>query len=332
MFGGPYPWSFYRGQWTPLPPAPKGDYLKGKIVVITGATSGIGLEATKEFAKASPEQLILAVRSTDAGEKLLNEIRKLNPKVQGKVMYLDLTELQSVKDFSAAVKEFGRIDLLINNAGINPNFDEGPYVVTKDGYERTFQTNVLSTFLTTALLLPLLKQSSEPKVIFTGSDVHHIAPSDLIEGAIAIGQGIINAYNDESKYRNPTRYYESKQLLQMLSRTLIKRLPTITIINTNPGLAMTNLGREFNIGFSPRAIGGIIWFLLFARSAGKAARCLTTTAAWQGGSQDYWSEGVPAASENTYLYSGKGIRATQLFYDEMLKELEKISPECTTEL
>ncbi|KAK6905524.1 hypothetical protein I203_106353 [Kwoniella mangroviensis CBS 8507] len=300
--------------------------------VITGATSGVGLEASKQFADAPPEQLIFAVRSVEAGEKLLGQIRKAHPNLQDKVMYLDLTDLQSIKDFSEAIKVFGRVDILINNAGINPNFDEGPYKSTKDGYERVFQTNVLSPFLTTLLLLPLLRKSSDPKVIFTGSDVHHIAPSDLIETALQNGQSIISAYNDEGKYHNPTRYYESKLLLQILSRNLIKTLPDITTINVNPGLAMTNLGRDFNLSLSPSGIVGILWFVANARSASKAARNLTSAAAWQGGSQDYWSECVPTASENTYLYSGKGLKATQVFYDEMLKEVEKINPGCTKDL
>ncbi|WWC99504.1 hypothetical protein V866_006407 [Kwoniella sp. B9012] len=331
MAGG-LPWSFYRGQWSALPPAPEGDYLKGKIVVITGATSGLGLEASKQFAEASPEQLIFAVRSVEAGEKLLEQIQKTHPGLKGNVMYLDLMDLQSIKDFSEAIKVFDRVDILINNAGINPSFDKRPYQSTKDGYERVFQTNVLSPFLTTLLLLPLLKKSIDPKVIFTGSEVHHIAPSHLIESSIDNGQSILRAYNDEEKYFNPTRYFESKLLLQMLTRNLIKALPDITIINVNPGLAMTNLGREFNRKLSLSGMVGILWLVVNARTASKGARNLTSATAWQGGSQDYWSGCVPAASENVFLYSGKGYTATQVFYDEMLKEVEKISPGCTADL
>ncbi|WRT64003.1 uncharacterized protein IL334_000930 [Kwoniella shivajii] len=332
MSGGPYPWSMYRGLWSPLPAAPKGAYLKGKIVIITGATSGVGLEATKQMAKASPEQLILAVRNLEAGAKILASIKKSEPKLNGKVMYLDLADLNSIKTFAEETKTLKRVDLLVNNAGVNPNFDDAPYKATNDGYERTFQVNVLAPFLTTILLLPLLKQSSSPQVIFSGSDTHFVAPSEPVQKPIEQGRSIIEAYNDASIYNNGKRYFESKLLLQMITRSMIKQIPSINTINVNPGLAMTNLGRDFNFSVSFKTVYEVVWFLLNARSAGKAARNLTSAAAWGGGSQDYWSECGPAASENMYLYSAKGLKATQLFYEEMVKEVNKISPGCTNNL
>nr|XP_019014762.1 uncharacterized protein I206_00848 [Kwoniella pini CBS 10737]OCF53543.1 hypothetical protein I206_00848 [Kwoniella pini CBS 10737] len=202
-----YPWSMYRGLWSKLPPAPKGDYLKVKIVVITGANSGVGLEATKQLANASPEQLILAIRKIEQGEKFLKDLQKIYPNLKGKVISLDLSDIENIKKFVLNIKkESNRIDLLINNAGINPNFEDGPYITTKDGYERTFQVNVLSPFLTTILLLPLLKNSNDPKVLYSGSDTHNIAPSNRIQNAIENDKSIIKSYNDEKTYYNPTRY------------------------------------------------------------------------------------------------------------------------------
>ncbi|WWC86068.1 uncharacterized protein L201_000939 [Kwoniella dendrophila CBS 6074] len=334
MSGGPYPWSMYRGLWSILPAEPTGPYLKGKIVVITGTTSGVGLETTKLLAKAQPEQLILAVRSIESGEKLLRQCQKLNPGLNGKVLFLDLCDLQSIKDLSKDLRvEFGRVDLLINNAGINPNFDPAPMKTTKDGYERVFQTNVLAPFLTTILLLPLLRNSSDPKVLYSGSDTHHVAPHDMIEKSIKNHENIIRNYNDENKYHNPSRYFESKLLLQMLTRMSIKHFPKeISTINVNPGLAMTNLGRDFHFGFSFKTVYEVVWFLLNARSPKRAARNLTSAVVWNGGSQDYWSECKPAFSENTYLYSGNGILATEQFYQEMRQEVEKLSPGCTSEI
>ncbi|WWC58408.1 uncharacterized protein I303_100948 [Kwoniella dejecticola CBS 10117] len=323
-----YPWSMYRGLWSILPPAPTGDYLRGKVVVITGANSGVGLEATKQLAGASPEQLILAVRAIDQGEKILKDLQKTYPAVKGRVVPLDLTDLGSIKAFAKTMEEFGRVDLLINNAGINPNFGEGPYKSTKDGYERVFQTNVLAPLLTTILLVPLLRKSDDPRILFSGSDTHAQAPSDRVQRAIDNGQSVVAAYNDEETYYNPTRYYESKFLLQMITRSLINSLPDMSIINVNPGLAMTNLGRDFRFGLSFKTAYEIGWFVVNARSASKAARNLTSAAAWKGGSQDYWSECVPTPSENLYMYSGKGVKATSVFYQEMLEEIEKISPGC----
>ncbi|WRT64002.1 uncharacterized protein IL334_000929 [Kwoniella shivajii] len=326
------PWSIYRDLWTPMPAGPKGPYLAGKIVVITGATSGIGLEAIKQLAKASPEQLILAARSIEAGEKVLNDLKKAHPNIKGKVIYLDLMKLESFKSFVEELKAFDRVDLLINNAGINPMFEEAPYKSTEDGYERTFQVNVLAPLLLTLMLVPQLTKSSEPKVIYSGSDGHLVADSDLIETSISNNESIVKAYNDAGKYQNPKRYFESKLLLQMTTRSLIKYLPSISTINVNPGLAMTNLGREWVPIITFETFRTIVWVMFNTRTVGKAARNLTSAAAWQGGSQDYWTGGVPAASENLYLYSGKGVKATQQFFEEMLEEVEKISPGCTSDI
>ncbi|WWC99503.1 hypothetical protein V866_006406 [Kwoniella sp. B9012] len=332
------PWSFYREQWTPYPPAPKGDYLKDKTVVITGATSGIGLQAAKQLADASPSNLVLAVRNITAGEKLLKEIQSTHPDLQGKVIYLDLASLSSVKKFSEEIKVYDKIDLLINNAGVNPGFEEAPMQITDDGYERTFQVNVLAPFLLTCLLLPLLKRSSDPKVLFVGSDAHVFAKEDIIEGALASpshdGRAIIGTFNDKEKYVTATVYIQSKLLLQMLTRSLIKPLASlnISVINVNPGLTITNLASEAKTKMSLQLISLIIWVLANARRAKIAARNITSASAWKGGSQDYWSSCVPTPSENTWLYSYKGIRATEIFYKEMIQEVEKISPGCTADL
>ncbi|WVW82109.1 hypothetical protein I302_104114 [Kwoniella bestiolae CBS 10118] len=205
------PWSIYRELWTPYPPAPQGDYLRGKVVVITGATSGIGLEATKQLAAASPSQMILAVRSVEAGEKVLQQIKASYKGLEGKVIHCDLQDFTSLKECVENIKrDYDRVDLLINNAGMNPNFDEGPYKSTIDGYERVFQTNVLAPLLMTFLLLPLLRRSNGPKVIFTGSDAHIFATHALIQTSVDNHQSIVGAYNDEGKYHQPARYFESK--------------------------------------------------------------------------------------------------------------------------
>nr|XP_018999744.1 uncharacterized protein I203_07629 [Kwoniella mangroviensis CBS 8507]OCF63205.1 hypothetical protein I203_07629 [Kwoniella mangroviensis CBS 8507] len=354
------PWSFYREQWPPYPPAPKGDYLRDKTVVITGATSGkfviqllsmgtfsspydiylprIGLQSAKQLADASPSNLILGVRNVTAGEKVLKEIQSTHPDLQGKVIHLDLASLSSVKKFSEEIRIYDMIDLLINNAGVNLGMEQIPMQVTDDGYERTFQVNVFAPFLLTCLLLPLFKRSSDPKVLFVGSDAHVIAKEDIIEGALASGSvdgpAIIRTFNDREKYTTATVYIQSKLLLQMLTRSLIKPLSSlnITIINVNPGLTFTNIGSDAKFTLSLQLVYIFLWVMVNARSAKKAARNITSASAWKGGSQDYWSSCVPTPSENTWLYSYKGIRGTEIFYEEMIQEVEKISPGCTADL
>ncbi|WWD19573.1 hypothetical protein CI109_104034 [Kwoniella shandongensis] len=327
------PWSSVRNQWKILPPVPKGDYLAGKNVIITGANSGVGLEALKQLVIGKPAQLILAVRSVEPSQKIVNSIKKSHPGLDIQIFYLDLTSLESIKSFTVKVKnEVGRVDVLINNAGINPNFSDGPYKSTGDGYERTFQTNTLGPFLTSLYLLPELRQSPSPKVIFVGSDIHFLADDTVIKKALKQGTPIISSFNDASTYKNGLRYAQSKLLLQMLTRSLIPALPDLAIINTNPGMARTNLGRDFDFTPTLATIRIVFSFVFNARSAANAARNISTAVANSTDSHDYWSEGVPYPSQNVFLTTGTGVRATKQFYEEMLAEVEKIAPGVTKTL
>ncbi|OCF38360.1 hypothetical protein I317_07868 [Kwoniella heveanensis CBS 569] len=326
------PWSIYLGLWTPLPAAPKGDYLKDKVIVITGATSGLGLEATKAFAAASPAKLILAVRAVEAGQKVLADLQRKHPKVEGEVVYIDSTEVESIKAFAEKVKEFGRVEVLVNNAAISPNFSDGPFRATNDGYERVLQPNVIAPVLTTLLIEPLLEASKDPKVIFVGSDTHCMADESIIKECVDKHESILDTFNDPKRYDNGARYFQSKLLLQMITRSLIPSLPNINIINVNPSLARTNLGREIDAKFNFETIRSIVWFLSNARSATSAARSLTTAVAWSEESHDYWSECAPSCSPSTFLTSCSGIKATKQFYAEVKEELEKISPGLTAGL
>ncbi|WVW86089.1 hypothetical protein I302_108128 [Kwoniella bestiolae CBS 10118] len=328
-------WTFIGRQWTSLPPAPNGDYLKGKVVLMTGANSGIGLESLKHFAGASPERLILCVRSVEPTEKIVLELQSLHENLKVEVVYLDLCDLNTIRSLPEELGKRGveRIDVVINNAGINPGNAVKDPDFTKDGYERTFQSNVLSPLFTSLTLLPLLSNSPKPKILFLGSGLHTSAETDLIERGLLEGESIVAVFNDRTGqgFDNRQIYGESKLLLQMLTRSLIPSLPNINIITVSPGLARTNLGRDFN--FSPGfVIFGAPFLLLNARSAEKGARNVSSAVALAEQSYDYWAECGPSYSESSWLSSGNGIKACKAFYKEMIEEVEKISPGLTKEL
>nr|XP_019010252.1 uncharacterized protein I206_04720 [Kwoniella pini CBS 10737]OCF49033.1 hypothetical protein I206_04720 [Kwoniella pini CBS 10737] len=108
-------------------------------------------------------------------------------------------------------------------------------------------------------------------------------------------------------------------------------LNDISIITVSPGLAITNLGRDFkfSIGF---IIFGAPFMFLNARSAEKGARNLTSAVANAEQSYDYWAECGPSYSESSWLSSGQGIKAIKAFYTEMIDEIEKITPGITKDL
>ena len=105
--------------------------LSGKVIIVTGANTGLGFEAAKEFARKGA-QTILACRNTEKGEKALAKIKDEIPKAQAEVRELDLASLKSISEFAEKFKtDYSRLDVLMNNAGIM----FVPYRQTEDGFE-----------------------------------------------------------------------------------------------------------------------------------------------------------------------------------------------------
>ncbi|MFL5823001.1 MAG: oxidoreductase [Solirubrobacteraceae bacterium] len=140
----------------------------GRVAVVTGANSGLGLVTSRELARAGA-QVIMACRNTAKGEDAADEIRSAVPDAQVRVESLDLADLSSVKEFSQRVAgEHPRLDLLINNAGLMAP----PRQLTKDGFESQFGTNHLGHFALTGQLLKALQAAPEPRVVTVSSQAH----------------------------------------------------------------------------------------------------------------------------------------------------------------
>jgi NAD(P)-dependent dehydrogenase (short-subunit alcohol dehydrogenase family) len=210
--------------------------LANKKVIITGASSGIGLEAAKTLANRGA-RVILAVRNKQKGELAREQILQEDPGASLEVMDLNLADLSSVRGFSESFgKRFDQLDILINNAGVMVP----PYQRTKDGFELQFGTNHLGHFALTGLLLPLLKKTADSRIVTLSSLAHrgaHIYFNNL----------------DGSKGYKAMRFYGQSKLANLLfSKELDNRLkqyglPTISIA-CHPGISSTNL---FKIDVSP---------------------------------------------------------------------------------
>src|SRR5437588_8793975 len=142
----------------------------GRLAVITGANSGLGLATARELARAGAT-VVLAVRNRTKGERALSDTREVVPDADVTLAQLDLADLQSVRSFA---EQFGaahdRLDLLINNAGLMAP----PRRLTKDGFESQFGTNHLGHFALTGLLLSRLLEAPEPRVVTLSSGAHRI--------------------------------------------------------------------------------------------------------------------------------------------------------------
>lgn len=149
--------------WQEVPPQ------DGRRFVVTGASSGIGLEVARALAGAGA-QVVLAVRDRAKGERVAADL-PARDEGRVEVRVLDVSDLASVRAFA---DDLDRVDVLVNNAGVLGM----PYGRTADGFETTLATNHLGHFALTNLLLPRLTD----RVVVTGSRAHlhgHLDPDDL---------------------------------------------------------------------------------------------------------------------------------------------------------
>ncbi|MFT6503548.1 MAG: NAD(P)-dependent dehydrogenase (short-subunit alcohol dehydrogenase family) [Crocinitomicaceae bacterium] len=225
----------------------------GKTIIITGATSGLGKEATKVLAQKNAH-VIMAVRNTEKGDKVKREILQENAKGIISVKELDLSSLFSIKKFAETInKEFETIDVLINNAGVMMC----PYSTTEDGLEIQMGTNHLGHFALTGLLMPLIKKSDDGRVVVTSSIGHRSGDIDFED---------INWMN--RKYKTTKAYGDSKlanlYFMHELSRRLKEENNPPIIAAAHPGWTSTDLQRHslffrvLNPIFSQKVAGGVL--------------------------------------------------------------------------
>jgi len=140
----------------------------GRLVVVTGANSGTGQEATQRLAAAGAH-VVMAVRTVAKGERARDEILARHPGARLEVRRVDLADLASVKEFADGLIAAGRpVDMLINNAGV---MAPPARMATADGFELQFGSNFLGPFALTVRLLPLVLTAAAPRVVTMSSGV-----------------------------------------------------------------------------------------------------------------------------------------------------------------
>jgi NAD(P)-dependent dehydrogenase (short-subunit alcohol dehydrogenase family) len=154
-----------KEQWT-VDQIPQQD---GRVAIVTGANSGLGYHTARALASKGAK-VIMACRNLERGAVARQKIVGEDVAVEPEVWQLDLSSLESVKQFSLRFLESGdRLDLLINNAGLMAT----PFDRTKDGFEMQFGVNHLGHFALTAQLWPLLSAREGSRVIQLSSLAHY---------------------------------------------------------------------------------------------------------------------------------------------------------------
>lgn len=144
--------------------------LDGKVAIVTGSDSGIGFETALDLAKRGA-RVILACRNSLKAEKAVQKIIKKSGNQQVDYQLIDLSDLDSVKDFAKNIhSKIDKLDILINNAGVMGCPDSWK---TKQGFDMQFGVNYLGHFLLTHLLLDLIKKTPNSRVVNVSSCVHY---------------------------------------------------------------------------------------------------------------------------------------------------------------
>lgn len=206
--------------------------LTGKIIIVTGGNSGLGASSVKAFAEKGAT-VILASRSLEKGQKAKADIGLVSGSIE--VMQLDLQDFSSIEKFAAQFKsEYSQLDVLLNNAGIMMT----PYSKTKDGLEAQIGTNHFGHFKLTGLLLDILKNTPQSRVVNVSSIAHK-------RGRMHFD----NLMFDNGSGYNPTKAYGQSKLANLHFTFELQRFFEANNINSiavaaHPGVAMTNLANH----------------------------------------------------------------------------------------
>ncbi len=257
--------------------------LAGKIIIITGANSGIGRAAAKLLA-ADGATVVMACRSPERGREAREEIVRETGNQDTALMILDMSSHASIRRFAAEFQQrFQRLDVLIHNAA---NFDltlKTP-ILTADGIETIFATNHVGVFLLTDLLLDLLKRSAPSRVITVASKGLMAYPFLDIE---------FDNFNGEKKFSAQHAYYHSKLAQVMYTFELAERLrgTGVTVNCVRVGNVALADDRMENIPeFMKKAYALKKRFALTPEEQARTYEYLAADLAVEGVSGGYWDE------------------------------------------
>lgn len=226
---------------------------RGKVAIVTGANSGIGFEVTLGLVKKDFE-VIMACRNIQKAEEAKVKILTIHPNAKVNPIKVDTSCLDEVKKFANLfLKKYNKLHLLVNNAGIMMS----PCKITKDGFENQFATNYIGHFALTGLLLPILTNTKDSRII------------SLSSLSYKWSEILFDDFQFKKAYSKIKAYGQSKRACLMFAFELQRRLSaagfaTISVA-AHPGLSKTNLDQYYpalirpfgNLFLQPAAKGAL---------------------------------------------------------------------------
>ena len=270
--------------------------ISGKVYIVTGANSGVGLETTRQLVKQGGH-VIMACRRTNAGEEVAQSFSGLKGSYE--VMKLDLADLDTVRDFATNFKQkYDRLDGLDCNAGMVNMKSEPAY--TKDGFEITMAASYFGHFLLTELLLDMLKKSAPSRWVIVSSVVHAGNPNNRPDVHLD------DLHYKARDFNNFAAYAEAKVAVVLYAKELAERLEGtgVSAFSVHPGWARSNFGSGGN--FLMRTLMGLI--RPFTRSMSDSNEESAQTSLHCLLSDDAPNHSGAYFSQSSVLYRDKGLR------------------------
>ncbi|KAI7542646.1 hypothetical protein KC331_g7853 [Hortaea werneckii] len=313
-------WSLYQAKQNP--PEDTEPSFSGRVILVTGSNTGVGFEAALKFVALGAQKVVLGVRSVEKGEDAQAQIEERTGRLNVvEVWELDMLDYESIKTFADRVRsELERLDVAVLNAGAM--FATAEYSIY--GWEKTLQTNVISTALLGRLLLPKLKNSKTdsymPVLELVGSSLHRrfTRLEDSTDGQL------LKHYSENF---SRAQYGISKLFMEYVNIGLAKlarpdpaKSPDVLVISVSPGLCRSNLGRAYMRWYLWPAM--MVFTYVFQRTAEEGARAyISGTQVGEEGHGRFWHEG--AVQEPAPLLEGeRGLHLQEKVWHEIMRTLE----------
>ena len=227
---------------------------EGRIAVVTGANSGMGLATVRALSDAGA-CVIMLCRSEERGRQALEQLKD-KPDRKLDLILCDLGDYSSIRAFAKKVREkYGHVDILVNNAG----FIALDRQETKEGIERQFGINHLGHFLLTLELLDIM--SAGARIVNVASGAHKVGKIHFDDINLTKGFNVVTAYS------------QSKLANVLFTRELAKRLKNrkITVNCCHPGAVATNMGIDRKTGFGKTVTSMLKPFFLTPEEGARTA-------------------------------------------------------------
>lgn len=272
------------------PPSECTESFEGKVVLVTGANTGLGLETAKKVAALGAQQLIITTRSQSKGEITKKQIYEWliasgsTSKTEIVPLVLNMNTAESVKSFvNELTSTTDKLNAVVLNAGMNQPLCK----ISPDGYEETLQVNTISTIFVATLLLPLLiatadSSNTQTHITFVSSRMSLVSsalPSaEFQKSATPVQDLAQTAGFPQQILGGQIRYGQSKLLLEYAVRRMSKlpavlgkdRNPKVIINTVCPGMCKTEIGRNYDHWFLKFVMEYVIMPFL-AKSAAQGA-------------------------------------------------------------